>query len=139
MGKKEQKWVGQLDKINFFVYCSKLAHWIFLIFCIKLEGIKGYKLPQTPFFGKILIFRKMGKNGSKIFKNGLFRLLCKIESLFFARNDLKWSVLWLANFLRKFHIWQNSRSRDLCVKAIDQSDRLISQIAISFEPFNRFL
>ena len=55
-------------KSTFFVYCSKLAHWIFLIFCIELEGIKGYKLPQTPFFGKILIFPKKGKNGPKIDK-----------------------------------------------------------------------
>ena len=39
-------------KINFFVYCSKLAHLIFLIFCMKLKGIKGYKLLQTPFLGK---------------------------------------------------------------------------------------
>ena len=31
-GKKEQKWVGQLDKINFFVNCSKLVHSFFLVF-----------------------------------------------------------------------------------------------------------
>ena len=61
-GKKEQKWAELLDKINFFVYCSKLAHDIFLIFCIKSVGIKGYKLPQMPFFRKILIFpQKKGK------------------------------------------------------------------------------
>ena len=51
-GKMEQKWVGQLEKINFFVYCCKLAHLIFLIFHINLEGIKGYKLAQMPFLGK---------------------------------------------------------------------------------------
>ena len=72
-------------------------------------------------------------------KNRVFGLLRKIESLLFARNDLKWSVLWLANFLRKFHIWENSYSRDLCAKALDQSDRSIFQITISFEPFNCFL
>jgi len=56
-GKMEQKWVGQLEKINFFVYCCKLAHLIFLIFHIHLEGIKGYKLAQTPFLGKFSFCR----------------------------------------------------------------------------------
>ena len=46
-------------------------------------------------------------------KNRDFGLLSKIESLVFARNDLKWSVIWLANFLHKSHIWENSRTRDL--------------------------
>ena len=44
-------------KSTFFVYCWKLAHLIFLIFCIKLEGIKGYKLPQMPFLGNFLFCR----------------------------------------------------------------------------------
>ena len=87
------------------------------------------------------------KNGCKVGqykcpkrpKNRVFRLLQKIESLVFARNDLKWCVLWLANFVRKSHIWENSYSQDLCVKALNQSDRSILQITISFEPFNRFL
>ena len=55
--KWKQKWAEQLDKINFFVYCWKLAHLIFLIFCIKLEGIKGYKLPQMPFLGNFSFCR----------------------------------------------------------------------------------
>ena len=37
-------------------------------------------------------------------KNSIFGLLWKIDSLLFARNGLKWSVLWLADFLRKSHI-----------------------------------
>ena len=61
------------------------------------------------------------KNGCKVGqyknpnwpKNRVFGLLRKIESLIFAWNDLKWSVLWLANFLCKSHIWENSHSRDL--------------------------
>ena len=81
----------------------------------------------------------MGKKTAKSPKNGVFGLLCKIESLVFARNDLKLSVLWLANVLCKSHIWENSYSRDLCAKALDQSDRSIFQITISFEPFNVFL
>ena len=39
-----------------------------LFCCIKLESIKGYKLPQTPFCRKILIFRKNGTKGPKIGK-----------------------------------------------------------------------
>ena len=53
----EAKVAEQLDKINFFVNCWKLAHLIFLIFCIKLEGIKGYKLPQMPFWGNFSFCR----------------------------------------------------------------------------------
>ena len=49
------------------------------------------------FFRKILIFPKRPKNR-------VFGLLLKIESLVFARNDQKWSVLWSANFMRKPHI-----------------------------------
>jgi len=97
------------------------------------------KSDRARFFGKILIFWKMGKKGPKRPQNRVFGLLCKIESLFFARNDLKWSILWLANFLHKSHIWENSYSQDLCAKALDQSDRSIFQITISFEPFNCFL
>ena len=130
---------GRLEKINFFVYCSKLARLIFFLFCIKLEGIKGYKLPQTPFFRKKSNFLKNGEKGPKWPKNRVFGLLCKIESLVFARNDLKRSVLWLADFMHKCHIWENSYSRDLYAKALDQSDRSIFQITISFEPFYHFL
>ena len=46
-------------------------------------------MPQTPFFRKNLIFSKMGKKGPKWPKNRVVGLLCKIESLVFARNDLK--------------------------------------------------
>ena len=58
----------------------------------------------------------MAKKGPKEGKNRVLGLLCKIELLVFARNYLKLSVLWLANFLRKSHIWENSRSRDLVQK-----------------------
>ena len=68
-------------------------------------------------------------------KNRFFGLLRKIESLVFAGNGLKWRVLWLADFMRKCYIWENSYSRDLYAKALDQSDRSIFQIG----PFYRFL
>ena len=61
------------------------------------------------------------------------------KSLLFARNGLKWSVLWLANFLRQSYIWENSHFRDLFTKALDQSDCSILQVTISLEQFNRFL
>ena len=38
----------------------------------------------------------------------------------------------------KPHIWENSYSLHLCAKALDQSDGLVFQITISFEPFNHF-
>ena len=46
-------------------------------------------------------------------KNVIFGILCKIESLVFARNGLKRGFLLLANFWHKSHIWENSYSRDL--------------------------
>ena len=98
-----------------------------------------YKSDRSRFFGKILIFPKMGKKGPKMGKNRVFGLLRKIQPLVFARNGLEQSVLWLANFLRKLHVLENSCSQDICLKALDQSDRLISQTDISFEPFDRFL
>ena len=100
---------GAVKKNQLFCILLKIVSLDFFIFCIKLQCIKGYKLPQTPFFRKILMFSKMGKMA----QNRVFGLLSKIESLIFARNGLKLSVLWLANFLCKSHIWENSRSRDL--------------------------
>ena len=88
----------------------------FLIFSVKLGDHKHRKVTEPDFSGKFSFGQKWGKRpqkGPKKHKNRVFGLLCKIESLVFARNDLKLSVLWLANFLRKFHIWENSLSRDL--------------------------
>ena len=65
----------------------------FLFFCIKLRDHKRRKVTEP--------------------KSRVFGLLRKIESLVFARNDLKWRVLWFPNYMRKSHIWENSRSRDL--------------------------
>ena len=63
-----------------------------------------------------------------------FGFLHIIESLVFAGNGLKWSVI-LFNFLRKSHIREKSGSGDFGSKALDQSDFAILQIGISFEPF----
>ena len=107
----------------------------FIFFCIKIEYHKTFKMMMSLFWKNAYLPPKRAKIG----KNRVFGLLRKIESLDFARNGLKWSVFWLANFLHKSHIWENSHSRDVCEKALDQSDRSIFQITISFEPFNRFL
>ena len=83
---------------------------------MKLGDHKRRKVTEPNFSGKFSFGQKWGKSrqkGTKRPKNRVFGLLCKIESLVFAGNDLKLSVLWLANFLRKSHIWENSRSRDL--------------------------
>ena len=80
----EQKWAGQLEKINFFVYCCKFAHLIFLIFHIHLEGIKGYKLAgPDAIFGKILVLPILAIFVDFLSKNQLFCLLLKIGSLDF--------------------------------------------------------
>ena len=91
----------------------------FYIFCMKLGVHRGSKVTEPNFSGKLSFSKKWGKRAQKVPKrpkNRVFGLLCKIELLLFARNDLKWSILWLANFLRKPHFWENSRSRDLWQK-----------------------
>ena len=83
---------------------------------MKLGVHKNRKVTEPDFSGKLSFSKKLGKRvqkGPTRPKNRVFGLLCKIESLLFARNDLKWSVIWLVNFLRKSHILENSRSRDL--------------------------
>ena len=70
------------------------------------------KSDRARFSGKISFSQKWGKRHKRP-NNRVVGLLRKIELLVFARNDLKWSVLWLVNFLWKSHIWENSRSRDL--------------------------
>ena len=47
-------------KKSTFLYCSKLTHLILLIFCMKLETIKGYKFAPKPFFKKNSHFANFG-------------------------------------------------------------------------------
>ena len=66
-GEKVGRPVGQNQLFCILLKIGSLD--FFDILHLMLEGIKGYKLPQTPFFRKILIFSKMGKkaqNGPKI-------------------------------------------------------------------------
>ena len=65
---------------------------------MKLGGHKCSKVTEPNFSGKILIFPKMGKR----VQNGLFGLLCKIELLLFARNDLKMMHITQTPYLGKF-------------------------------------
>ena len=62
---------------------------------MKLEGIKGYKLPQTPFFRKILIFRNKCKKGSK---NRQIALTVTFFKCQYPTQLLKILKFW-------FHIW----------------------------------
>ena len=85
---------------------------------MKLRDHKCRKVTEPDFSGKLYYhFPKNGqkgsKNGQKRPKNRFFGILRKSESLVFARNDLKWSLILLANFLHKYHIWENSCSQDL--------------------------
>ena len=68
-GQKAAKVGGQLEKINFFVYCSILAHQIFMIFCMKLQTIKGYKLTLNPFLKTILVLQILAIFGHFWLKN----------------------------------------------------------------------
>ena len=77
---------------------------------------------------------KLGQyKGPKRPKNRVFGLLQKIESLVFARNHLKWSVLWLANFLHKCHVWENSRSRELEQKAPKKGKNMVFGLLCKIE------
>ena len=56
---------------------------------MKLEVDRGSKVTEPDFSGKLPFSKKIGKKGPKRPKNRVFGLLCKIESLLFARNGLK--------------------------------------------------
>ena len=68
------------------------------------------------------------KREKRVQKFGFFDFCVKLVNWNFVRNYLKCRVLWLANFLHKSHILENCHSRDLGLKALDQSDLSISQI-----------
>ena len=90
MAKWRKSGRGSWKKSTFLYIAQNWLITYFLIFCIKVEGIKGYKLAQTPFFRKILILMgESAQNVPKWPKNRVFGLLSKIESLVFARNVLK--------------------------------------------------
>ena len=56
---------------------------------MKLRDHKRRKVTELDFSGKFSFSQKMGKKGPKWPRNRVFGLLRKIESLVFARNDLK--------------------------------------------------
>ena len=66
--KRSKSGRGIWEKSTFLYIAQNWLNRFFLISCIKLEGIKWYKMPMKLFFGKILIFPKNGKKGPKIGK-----------------------------------------------------------------------
>ena len=71
---------------------SELVHYFFLIFCMKLSDHKRRKVTEPDFSGKFSFSQNWAKSapkGPKWPKNRVLGLLQKIESLVFARNDLK--------------------------------------------------
>ena len=99
---------GILLKIESLVFARNYLKWSIIWLANFLHKSNIWENSRSRDLGQ-----KGPKKGQKYGKNRVFGLLRKIDSLVFARNDLKWSVLWLANFLWKSHIWENSRSRDL--------------------------
>ena len=67
----------------------RIGSLVFSHFFHEVGGPLQLKSDRARFFGKILIFSKMGEKDPKRPKNRVFGLLCKIESLDFARNGLK--------------------------------------------------
>ena len=59
---------------------------------MKLGVHRGSKVTEPDFSGKLSFSKKLGKRvqkGPRRPKNRVFGLVSKIESLLFARNDLK--------------------------------------------------
>ena len=81
LGQKGPKVGRAVGKNQLFCILLKIIY--FLIFCIKLEGIKGYKLAQTSFLEKILVLPILAIFLDFWSKNQLFCILLKIGSLDF--------------------------------------------------------
>ena len=105
--------IGFLDFYAKCQYPTQLLKILKIWFHIWIAGEMYFQNDVDNFSLSHSFTPKNGCKGPKRPKNRVFGLLWKIESLVFPRNGLKWSVLWLANFLRKSHIWENSRSREL--------------------------
>ena len=66
---------------------------------MKLRDHKRRKVTDPDFLGKFSFSQKCGKRAQKGTKIGFLDFCAKL--------------IWLANFLHKSHIWENSRSLDL--------------------------
>ena len=72
------------------------------------------KSDKARFFGKNLVWPKLGKKGPKM---DCLQFFLKIESKVLSGNSLKRSVLFLSNFWRKLlHVQKKSGSRDIMEK-----------------------
>ena len=66
MLKRAQKQTRWQSKIWVFVYFSKSIHWIFLIFCMKLEDMVGHKMGPAAISWKFWFFHNGGILHAKI-------------------------------------------------------------------------
>ena len=96
----------------FYQWSKNTAIWLSeSFFCLKLENFRlkfsiNAQKWQRQIFRENSHSPQKGKKGSKNGQKWAFWTFAQNWVIsFFARNDLKWSVLWLANFLRKSHIW----------------------------------
>ena len=60
---------GAVEKNQLFCILFKIGSLDFFHILHKVEGIKGYKLPQTPFFRKILVLQILAIFGHFWLKN----------------------------------------------------------------------
>ena len=99
------------------------------------NGVWGSLYPLMP----SNFYAKYEKNLMRQFwaiykKVDFFKLLRPLLALYLGKRALFQkidnNVLWLADFMRKCHIWENSYSRDLYAKALEQPDRSIFQITM---------
>ena len=98
--------IGFLDFYAKCQYPTQLLKILKIWFHIWIAGEMYFQIDEDIFFSistpsPLKMGAKLGYIGPK---NRVLFFLRKIESLVFARNGLKWSVLWLADFMRKCHI-----------------------------------
>ena len=104
---------------------------------------KHAKVTDSEFAGKSLFSQNKCKKGPKMCIMFFFLLLSKLNHYFFleiTKNEVYSG--WLTFCANP---WENSRSRDLGLKALDQSNHLISQdllncsiISIKIDYYNTF-
>ena len=93
------------------------------------------KSDRARFFGKNLVWPKLGKKGPKMDVFNFFSKLSLRFCLEIAKNEASYFYLITVKTTCPEKIWFSRYYG----KALDQSDCLIFQIAISFEPLDRFL
>ena len=110
----------------------ELAHWIFLIFCMKLGNDKQKKVTEPDFSGKIWFSRNLGKSGKKchfwqfLYFGGKSYHGLDIQMMF------KWKILWYWIFLCKPLFQEKSASWVMAQKLLaNQMARLLEMDFLS--------